>query len=85
MAEVVTDAETGRLFETGDPASLAAAVRKVMSNDDHERLRHNARAEFERRFTPEINLDLLLGIYDQAIGDRRNNGGLRTRTEERSA
>jgi glycosyltransferase involved in cell wall biosynthesis len=85
MAEVVTDGETGRLFETGHPTSLAAAVRTVMSKDDHERLRHNARADFERRFTPEINLDLLLGIYDQAIGDRRNHVGLRTRTQERSA
>ena len=44
MAEVVTDGQDGRLFEPGNAESLAAAVREVMSGDDHERLRQNARA-----------------------------------------
>ena len=71
MAEVVTDGQDGRLFEPGNAESLAAAVREVMSGDEHERLRQNARAAFLRRFTPEINLELLLALYDQAIGDRQ--------------
>jgi glycosyltransferase involved in cell wall biosynthesis len=72
MADVVSNGEDGRLFEPGNPRSLAAAVREVMSVD-HERLRQNARATFERRFTAATNLEALLGIYDQAIGDRRRS------------
>ena len=64
-ATLVRDGVTGRFFESGDPASLAAALRDLLS--DPERLRkmgEAAREAFERSdCVPERNLAKLLDAY----------------------
>lgn len=64
-ATLVRDGVTGRFFESGDPASLAAALRDLIS--DPERLRKMgkaAREAFERSdCVPERNLAKLLDAY----------------------
>jgi glycosyltransferase involved in cell wall biosynthesis len=34
-------------------------------------LGRNARAEYEAKYTPERNLEMLLGIYERAIEQRK--------------
>lgn len=62
---LVRDGVTGRFFKSGDPASLAAALRDLLS--DPERLRkmgEAAREAFERSdCVPERNLAKLLDAY----------------------
>lgn len=62
---LIRDGETGSLFRAGDPASLAGALRELLS--DPERLRAMgaaARAAFERSdCVPDRNLAKLLEAY----------------------
>ncbi len=76
MAEVVSDGVTGRLFESGNAQALAEAVRQVMTRDDHQAYRTNARKAYEQHYTPEANLELLLEVYDRAMttGSRSEAG-----------
>ncbi|MEJ2200036.1 MAG: glycosyltransferase, partial [Desulfuromonadaceae bacterium] len=72
MAEIVEDGVTGLHFEPGDAADLAAKVRWL--NDHPEECRQmgcNARREFEAKYTPERNYDMLLKIYQEAIDEHQ--------------
>jgi glycosyltransferase involved in cell wall biosynthesis len=72
MAELVEDGRTGLLFEPGNADDLAAKVRWA---DDHpeemRRMGANARQEYERKYTPDRNYELLMEIYHQAIEHAR--------------
>lgn len=68
LAELVRVGETGLLFPPGDPAALAAAVRRLLGDPPRlARMRVAARHEFEQRFTADRNYDALVRIYDLAI------------------
>jgi glycosyltransferase involved in cell wall biosynthesis len=67
FAEYVEDGKTGRLFNPGDPADLAESVRVLQDTQVATRLRDNARAVFERTFTPERHREVLFGIYCGAL------------------
>lgn len=68
MADLVTDGETGLLFEPGNPGDLADKVIRLW-NDENEVLRmgKNARKEFEAKYTAETNYKMLMEIYEKAI------------------
>ena len=66
MAEVVADGRTGLHFTPGDAADLATTVRRFLS---HTCMRESARAEFEQKYTAEVNYRMLSDIYDKAVGD----------------
>ncbi|MGD9715345.1 MAG: glycosyltransferase family 4 protein [Thermomicrobiales bacterium] len=72
MAEIVDDGRTGLLFEPGNAADLAAKVRWAASHP-HEmaHMGANARAEYESKYSAEINYLQLIAIYEQAIELRR--------------
>lgn len=75
LAELVGHGRTGLHFEPGDAADLAAQVRRVASSpDEAAHMRREARREFERKYTAEWNLDLLLAVYESAV--RRFRAGL---------
>jgi glycosyltransferase involved in cell wall biosynthesis len=68
LETLIDDGGNGLLAEPGNPASLAAAVRRVAAGGDFEQgLRACARATYEALYQPEANLRLLLQIYRQAI------------------
>lgn len=69
MAELVGHERTGLVFPPGDAAALAEQVERLRRDDGFRAsLRLAARDEYERRFTPATNYELLLGIYRRAQG-----------------
>jgi len=68
LAEVVADGRTGLHFTPGDAADLAAKVAWAWAHpEEMAALGRNARAEYEARYTPERNYELLMAIYRAAI------------------
>lgn len=67
LAEVVTDGETGLLFDPGDDEALAAKL--AWANEHPQemiKMGQAARAEYERKYTPEKNCAELIAIYKDA-------------------
>jgi glycosyltransferase involved in cell wall biosynthesis len=71
MAEVVEDGRTGLLFTPGDAGELAARIAWAASHPlEIGRMRREARAEFEARYTAERNYQALIEIYERARSTR---------------
>ena len=65
LIEVVPDVESGLLFEPGDGADLARALRRMAGDDGLcERLGAGGRSLYERRFSPGVTTDRLLAVYE---------------------
>jgi glycosyltransferase involved in cell wall biosynthesis len=72
MVEMVEHGRTGLLVTPGNPPALASALDWVGANNERvQAMRIHARAEFEAKYTAELNYTLLIGIYEQA---RQNHG-----------
>lgn len=70
LAELVQPGVTGLLFTPGDPADLARAVQWAAAHpQDMAAMGRNARALYERLYTPEINYRQLLAIYQSAVDE----------------
>jgi len=68
LAEVVADGRTGLHFTPGDAADLAAKVAWAWAHpEEMAAMGRRARAEYEARYTPERNYELLMAIYRAAI------------------
>ena len=68
VAEVVEHGRTGLLFRPGDPEDLASQVDGLLSQPELlRRMRREARAEFEAKYTAEINYLALMEIYGAAL------------------
>ena len=68
MADLITDGETGLLFEPGNPSDLTNKVERLWNNEDEViRMGGNARKEFEEKYTAETNYKMLMEIYEKAI------------------
>ena len=63
--EVLED-DAGAMFEVGDDVSLARALEQLMRNLARTPLRDRARASYERRYSPAVNLEMLEAIYREA-------------------
>lgn len=71
MADLVDDGVAGYLFEPGNAADLANKVRKLWSDpQDCPALGQNARKEYEEKYTPEKNYEMLMGIYEKVVSGR---------------
>lgn len=71
MAEIIEDGRTGLLFTPGDAADLAAKVTAAAAQPDLLRaLGQEARACYEARYTPQVNLRSLMAIYDNVLKER---------------
>lgn len=67
LAEIVTDNQTGLLFEPGDPRDLAQKMTWALANPVRmAEMGQNARAQYEREFSAEVNYMRLIEIYEQA-------------------
>lgn len=68
MREIVTDGHTGLHFRSGDASDLAAKVRWAWEHPGEMRqMGRNARKEYERKYTAERNLAMLLVAYRSAL------------------
>jgi glycosyltransferase involved in cell wall biosynthesis len=68
MAELVANGRTGLHFEPGNPADLGEKVRQFLSDPEQmARMRQAARAEYETKYTAEINYRSLMSIYDRTL------------------
>ena len=68
VAEVVEHGRTGLLFRPGDPEDLAAQVDGLLSQPERlRRMRREARAEFEAKYTAERNYLALMEVYGAAL------------------
>jgi glycosyltransferase involved in cell wall biosynthesis len=71
MQEIVQDARTGVFFTPGDEVDLAEKVHAAWSNPAQTaRMAHEARWEYESKYTAEKNYPLLLKIYQEMIASR---------------
>lgn len=75
LAELVQDGETGLLFEPGNAEDLAAKMRWAQAHpEEMRRMGEAARAEYEAKYTPEINYRQLMAIYEDAIDEVKRGG-----------
>lgn len=67
ISSLVSHGRTGLHFRPGDPKHLAARVEWALTHPaDLQRMRVEARAEFEAKYTAEANYRKLIEIYDLA-------------------
>ncbi len=67
VAEIVTDGENGLHFTPGDAAELAERVEWAWTHPaEMEEMGRNARAEYETKYAPERNYQILMQIYQDA-------------------
>lgn len=68
MAEIVEEGITGLHFDPGNPDDLAAKIRWASGHPgEMSRMGENARLEYEVKYTPECNYEMLMDIYREAI------------------
>lgn len=68
--DVVAD-DVGWAFRTGDPDDLARHLSRIAASPaEAESRRTRARASYERRYSPQVDLDRLEAVYRDVIGAR---------------
>jgi len=68
LADLVTDGVNGLLVKPGDAAELAAKIKWAQAHTEEMReMGRAARREYETKYTPERNYQLLMDIYQEAI------------------
>jgi glycosyltransferase involved in cell wall biosynthesis len=86
MTEMIDPGRTGDRFTAGDPASLAAAVRRLLADENLlSQMRVGARREFESRFTADANYSRLIEIYETALRRRHASQPTATNLEQFTA
>lgn len=74
MAEIVEDGVTGLLVEPGNADDLACKMTWAVAHPaEMGEMGRNARREYEAKYTPERNYEMLMAIYEDAIAHRRNH------------
>jgi len=64
MASMIEHGRTGLRFNPGEPDDLAAQVDWILGHPEvRERMRQEARKEYEEKYTAERNYEMLMEIY----------------------
>ena len=75
MGEVVKNGESGLLFEPGNASDLASKVEWLWNHpEESKRMGINAYQEYEMKYTPQRNYQLLIDIYSSIISKNKRNG-----------
>lgn len=83
LAEIVTDGETGLLFEPGNPRDLAAKMAWALANPARMmEMGNKARAQYEAEFSAEVNYRRLLEIYDEAIAAHKTDASAKLQSRQ---
>jgi len=76
MAELVSDGESGYLFESSNPDSLVAAVQKLCVDQPcYQSMRKAAYDRYIAQFTRERSYEQLMSIYNSALEKRHRADG----------
>jgi glycosyltransferase involved in cell wall biosynthesis len=76
MAEIVEDGRTGIHFKPGNPEDLAYKVEWAWAHPkEMAEMGREARKEYERKYTAELNYKMLMDIYETAIEHSRKKAG----------
>ena len=68
MISIVDDHRTGLRFEAGDASALVETVHWFRSHpDETATMRLQARAEYEKKYTADVNYAQLMGIYEAVL------------------
>jgi glycosyltransferase involved in cell wall biosynthesis len=70
LPELIDTGRTGVLFEAGNPADLVRAVEKVEGMAGQPAMNAAARAEYETKYTADVNYPQLMAAYERAFRDR---------------
>ncbi|MEW6052844.1 MAG: glycosyltransferase, partial [Nitrospirota bacterium] len=74
MADIVKDEVTGLLFTPMSTSELAEKVRWLWNHPEEcKRMGQNARKEYEEKYTPEKNYELLMRIYKKVIEQKKSH------------
>lgn len=74
MSSIIDSGRTGLLFQPGDAEELARKVEWALQHPEElNKMRREARAEFEAKYSAEENYRQLMEIYSLAVGDRSLN------------
>lgn len=80
MNEIVQHGTTGLTFEPGNPAELAACVRRLAQDAAAvAEMRRAARRAYEEKYMAECNFQALMDIYRRAIERRANRSDMAAR------
>lgn len=70
LSSIVTDNKTGIVFEPFSPDSIFNEISAVWNKDGAlENLAIEARKEFEKKYTKNVNYEILMDIYQKAISN----------------
>lgn len=73
LEEIVDHGRTGFTFDVDDPRRLVETLTTLLDRTDLlPAMRHHARNEYERLYTPDRNYEALMTIYGQALEARSN-------------
>lgn len=73
MSEIIIPGVNGYHFQTGDALDLAAVVQHALGDPNRlQQLRQTTRADYEQKYTAEINYQMLMEIYGKAIVHRES-------------
>jgi glycosyltransferase involved in cell wall biosynthesis len=76
VQEMVTDGQTGLLFQAGDSSTSARQIARVLEDDDlAARLSHQSRRVAQERHSRSRIVEALLKAYDEVL---KSNGSLQT-------
>ena len=79
MKEIVVQGKTGLLVPTGDPHALARAIAYAHSHPAQMlAMGRAAREAYLERYTPEINYEQMIRIYQEALASHAAHSALRT-------
>lgn len=72
MAEIIENGVSGLHFEPGNPQDLAQKIQWLHDHPEEcQQMGENAHREYEEKYTPEKNYELLMDVYRQAIEEHR--------------
>jgi glycosyltransferase involved in cell wall biosynthesis len=74
LAEIVADGHTGLLFDPEKAGDFAERVRWAAAHPEAmAAMGQHARRIYEEKYTPEVNYNLLLGVYEQVLREATTN------------
>lgn len=73
VPEIIVDQVNGLLVPVDDVHALTTALRELMESLPlRERLGHNARALWQRKFTAEVMTQSVVAVWDDVLGDKHD-------------
>jgi len=72
LQEIVTDGDTGVLFEAANSSDLAEKINALIKNSEKRmRISFNAKNVFDVKYSNDKNLDILMNIYNVSIEEMK--------------